>query len=408
MTSLDLAFISALVDKGKEGLDLLRDKGFQEIYLEDKEVRKVLTYIKEFNKDFSEFPAKSVIEKHYGSSLFVEYEQGLPYICKELADRNSYKITASLANQIGEIYKSNDSEDLTKGVEKVSALVKKASKKLILESSEATTHDIRKNAQERYEWYEERKKTSGITGIHTAWPELTQITRGWQRGSMYIFLAAEGVGKTFQLIIQAMAAYNAGERVLLCTEEMPYAEIMARSDAYGAKISYGRLLDGSLNPEEEERFLNYLKELEKSDRELFVNEGGGTGGLDYIREIADDLKPSFVCVDTIHQYAKNTEVVTMNLMSRELKQWCMQERFALLISSHLSEDGRTKYSKAFDQDCSGRFVLSKNEDYSCWGLYNTKNRFGESGKQLIITYDFDTMNFDVNQDFMDSDSEIEL
>lgn len=401
----DMDFLTSLVAEGKRGLERVRDSGITMDYIESNEIRKIYQWILDFNAEYGETPSRAVVEKYHGKDHFSEPEQGLAFTLDQLRQRRGYVLTANLANSIAEVYHSKQADDLWSGVDKSTELVKDAARRLILEVSKSNTRDINKTTQERLQTYYERQNSDGITGIPTAWPPLTKKTRGWQRGQLYMFLAKEGTGKTFNLLLQQQAAEKAGYKTLYFTEEMSEQELAFRSDAIGARIPYGDLIRGQLSPEDFETWVKYLKEKEKSPTNSYINEGAGPDGLQFIIELCEQLQPDIIFIDNIYLYARDLDYKSLADLSKTLKKAASRLRIPIVFTSQLNEKGDAMYSKAFGHDVSYRInmIMPPGQEHSRW-FESTKQRDSDPIR-FGIHFNPNTGNFEVDDKFTFGDDD---
>jgi hypothetical protein len=376
MSNMDRDFITCLIEKGRDGLDIVRKAGIDESFLEDTDSLKVLKFVMEFNSEFHESPAKSVIEKYFGEDFFSEPEQGLEYWLDQLNKRKKYKISALLANQIAEIYNSNDTEDLWQGVDKCVDAITKASRALILETSSSSTGDITKETKSRRETYLERKAANGITGIPTAWNVLTEATMGWQPGHTYMFLAKEGVGKTFHLLMEFITAHEAGYKALFFTEEMTREELAIRADALMTGLDYEEIMKGRLGPEDWAKYEKHLEKLETNPLPMYVNESAGPDGLDYVFELCSQMQPDIVFLDNVTLYFTDLDYKKITPQSNKMKKAAMKGRFPFIFCTHLNDQNSAMYSKALSHDATGVWIMSKAPEQDVMVFSNTKLRYG--------------------------------
>lgn len=101
----------------------------------------------------------------------------------------------------------------------------------------------------------------GDIGIPFPWPTMNSCTMGMWERTLTLFVARPGIGKTMSsLIVAGYAREHSGADVLYISPEMFKWEIAERFVALESKVNYGRVIQGSLRPEEEERFRRRLAE----------------------------------------------------------------------------------------------------------------------------------------------------
>lgn len=353
--SLDFDIITNVVREGKPALQILRNKGIKDEFFEDRTALSILNYIREFVADYGETPIEKTVIKKFGKVL-TEPDQGLLYNIEQMTKRHQFKIIATSANKITEMLNADD-EDVLKDVDRASKLMIDGAKRLIIETSQSSTSDVTKDTQLRWQRYLEREAVQGITGIPTPWPFMTNMTRGFQPGQTYMFLAQEGTGKTFLLMLLSQAAYRAGFKPIFFTEEMSAEELGNRFDALYGSINYDALLKGGLNPDEKQKFQEYLEKLERERMPFYINESGGAAGLDNILELSAQVGADIIFIDNIYLYADELDAKHLAKLSGNLKKGASRLRVPIVFTTQINEGGGSFWSKSFGHDVSYRFVV---------------------------------------------------
>lgn len=390
--SLDYKTLNAIIDE-PNAIRILRAEGFTPSMFENDECVKVYDYIRKFYNDFGEMPTRDTLDTVFQDlPEVVEGEQGLRFQIDALRQREKYSISATCINSCVNILNSSDSENLISGVDKVVELLKKASTDLTLSTSSADTGDISKEKHVVKDLYEEAKRNKGILGIPSFWPTLTAMTRGFRRGHTYMFLAPEGTGKTFTLLFNALKAAKSGYKPLFYTEEMPREELAMRFAAIYCNIPYGKLMDGDLEPVDERTFYDYIES--EDSPEFLVNQGGGSQGMDYIEEMARQIRPDIIFIDNIYLYSKRgTDREALTELSGRAKKLAMELQIPVVFCTQMNEKGDSFGSRSFGFDATGRFIITKDDIHARATISNTKSRDSETGKEFEVHWKFDSMKF---------------
>jgi replicative DNA helicase len=114
-----------------------------------------------------------------------------------------------------------------------------------------TTHGRKSSLQSLtptlLDWYSTSLSTSGVTGIHTPFPALTDCIKGWQRGEMYCLYAPVKSYKSWILFACAVEAYKRGTgNILIITSEMPSEQCAVRMLCLLNNWSFGKYRDRKL------------------------------------------------------------------------------------------------------------------------------------------------------------------
>jgi replicative DNA helicase len=96
------------------------------------------------------------------------------------------------------------------------------------------------------EW--RRAHEGEVTGIPTGFTSIDQLTFGWQRSDMNVLAARPSMGKTTFLLNTAMAAANAGKRVVIFSLEMRTKHLRDRLLALLSGVALTRIQGGTLGP----------------------------------------------------------------------------------------------------------------------------------------------------------------
>jgi hypothetical protein len=107
--------------------------------------------------------------------------------------------------------------------------------------------------------YERAKR--GDIGVPFPWPTMNSSTMGMWEKTLTLFVARPGVGKTMSsLVVANHVRSKTTVDILYVSPEMFKWEIAERNLAMEAKVNYGRLIQGHLRTEEEERFRARVRE----------------------------------------------------------------------------------------------------------------------------------------------------
>jgi len=264
------------------------------------------------------------------------------------------------------------------------------------------------HASGRFARYLNRKNRVGLLGIPTPWSSLDDLTQGWLP-EMYVGVAARPkTGKTFWMLRVALAAWQAGYKVLFVNKELPDEMMENRSDAIGAKLPYEKLRTGALTMFEEQRLEQYLKDLEANPPSdwWWLHD---VSNVSAIRAKVEEYKPDIVFIDGAYlledEMGGRTEREQQKNLSRNIKRLAQKTKLPVIISIQLNRDGDQKKSKtqltmsnvygsdAFAQDVDLLIGLEQSDDQRMnRQLQITPLAVREAeGKPIIVGWDFDTM-----------------
>lgn len=262
--------------------------------------------------------------------------------------------------------------------------------------------------EEVIEFY--KKVAGGYRGIELPWPTINNMTAGMWPGTMTIFVARPGIGKSTVAILSARHAWLNGQPSLVVSPEMSKMEIAERFFVIDAGVSYKNTVRGELSAYE-------LPKLENS-----ASENKEKTGL-WIMDSTDDLtprginsairacQPSFVAVDSMYDLRLKGDRKDKILQALEwLKSSSKEMNFAACgfaqqnRVAELSEKkgggsriGTIALADEVGQDAHAVFALEQTKDMKADGIMRIKPlklRRGYGADPVDVLWNFDQMNFD--------------
>lgn len=263
---------------------------------------------------------------------------------------------------------------------------------------------------------------SGYVGIPFPWPTMNEMTMGQWPGTMTMFVARPGTGKTQVAIISARHAWSLGKRVLIVSPEMSKAEIAERYFVLEAGTSYGNVMRGTLSDFE----LAKLRGSIDSQRDM--------DGL-WIMDATDDVsgkgidaairacQPHYVAVDSIYMLKfkgdkaeRTASAIDWFGQSTKRFNYAGSAYSQLNRGAELSEKkgggvrlGTIALSDQIAWDAHAVFALEQDQEMKAdkkMRFTPLKIRRGNFSDSLMVRWDFDRMIFtemekEVSKPFMD-------
>ncbi|MBS1724177.1 MAG: AAA family ATPase [Armatimonadetes bacterium] len=208
-------------------------------------------------------------------------------------------------------------------------------------------------------------------GVMTGFSSLDRGTEsaGLPKGQMTVLAARKKVGKTSAMTQLAATACNGGNRVLYVTlADLTPAQIwrrMRRQQTGSADAPY--------NLETAQAWHEKVAAM-RSFWELRFADAGMLGGR-YVEQIVPAIDAlhgahsfDLVVIDYAQKLKSSSEhdrVRAMELTSSELAYMAARHGFALLVASQTAEDGRTRYSQEFEDDCGLLIRLTAPDGLDC-------------------------------------------
>jgi len=186
------------------------------------------------------------------------------------------------------------------------------------------------------------KKREPITGIHSGFLQLDEMTAGLQSSDLIILAARPSMGKTaLALNIGAHAAMRNGRRVGVFSLEMSHQQLFQRMLCAEARVDAHRLRTGRIGKEEWDRIIKAYAEL--SDTPMFIDDTPGAT-ITEMRAKARRLKLEhgldLVIVDYLQlmsgrgRYESRQQEISE--ISRSLKEMAKELQIPILALSQLS------------------------------------------------------------------------
>jgi replicative DNA helicase len=206
-------------------------------------------------KSYHTVPGKEEIASVFPSFEFVESDQPLKYFIDALKQRRKKNILSASIEAAIPLVKS-------KSVEEAEIVLRTALTTIKREIKTSSDIDVRDNTDARKEVYLSLKEVVGIDGMTSGWEALDDLTMGYHKGDLVVFIAEPKRGKTWLLIWQAYHAWkNENCPILILTREMRPQAIEKRFDAIACKLPYNSFRRGLLSSAEEKRYEEYLNSL---------------------------------------------------------------------------------------------------------------------------------------------------
>lgn len=235
--------------------------------------------------------------------------------------------------------------------------------------------ELGKDTDKRIERYKERVRTGGMSGILSGIPSLDRITRGFHKGELSAILGYTGSGKTWALLIIAMYMAKEGYKVLVMTTEMAVAKMMDRIDAIGAGLGYSRFMSGTLTPEEEERYQQFLEEREgDEDFNLIVEQA--TAGVTQISAKIEQHKPDIVFIDGAYllendsatERSSGDDWSSVLRVYRDLHKMCLAKDIPIVTTTQSKERqvdmGNMSFARAISNELD--LLIGLEQDQEMW------------------------------------------
>lgn len=109
--------------------------------------------------------------------------------------------------------------------------------------------------------FEEALTFHGIRGVHTGYPEMDEVTGGWQPEDLVMIIGRPARGKSWLLLQQAFRAWQHGHKVLWLSNEMGGLQSMRRMVGLFTGINPNLIRRGEIGSHAQENFRRRLEEM---------------------------------------------------------------------------------------------------------------------------------------------------
>ena len=173
-------------------------------------------------------------------------DQNIKFVVDQLKDERRKDLLKETLLVAANNFESGHMEesllDLKKGINKIELNIKEDIKEGFLDESTGL----------RWDRYQDIKNNPDkFKGIPIGFPSLDITTNGIRPGQLMVVIAGVKEGKSTFLLNAAYHASILGYKVLYVSVEMPKEQIERRYDSRDSGLSYSRIRDGRLSPDEE-------------------------------------------------------------------------------------------------------------------------------------------------------------
>jgi replicative DNA helicase len=207
----------------------------------------------------------------------------------------------------------------------------------------------------------------GETGYQFPWPTLTKATNGMFAGTVTMYVARPGTGKTFVAVLQARKSWLDEKRVLLISPEMDSEEIAERFFVIDSKVSYGRVVQGSVTDFEIKKIKNRVAETKKLEG-MWILDGEDSCDPMKIESAVKMLQPDIVCIDASYmlEFKGRNEKEQIDAMFKWARKAAKKLNIAIVLFHQLSREAE-KDKKQGGGARMGTIALT---DKAAWDCYN--------------------------------------
>ncbi len=245
-------------------------------------------FVRGFYRTYRELPQAGTVREETGINL-PGVNQSLQYYVDNVSDRFIYN---RIHDQYGTLREQMTQRDIPGMTETVNAMQR---------ATRHTTNNSRcVNLGEAMTLVAERLESTrgmgGMTGVTSGLPRFDEITGGFQNSDLISLIARPGIGKTYELLKMAMAAYADGMSVLFVTTEMGIEQIGRRYVSLELGINPTLLKMNMVDTHMERRIRSLYREMVNADR-FKIFSVGMRAKVSAIEAYMQEFGPDIVYVD---------------------------------------------------------------------------------------------------------------
>ena len=328
--------------------------------------RQVFTYLLEHHQEYGEVPPEGVVTTKFPDfELPPERPAAIAFYIDELKKRSLHNRIAEAMREAASSRKSKNPVEALAQFEKMVAGAQE-------DARSSQDVNLAKTSMDRWAEYIEQKGREGMEGLPSPWKVLDELTLGWKRGEFIVVTARLGTGKTWFLVLLALACHIAGFVPLVVSREMAVRQIARRLDAARAKVPHHGLRSGNLAEDHEELLHDALVAFGE-EVDFWVSGDDAAMGPAGLAAKIDQLRPDIILVDGLYLLQDDMgqsgwEGITN--VTRSLKRLARGKDVPVLVTTQLNRAGRgdkastanIAYSDSVGQDADVVLALIQDED----------------------------------------------
>jgi hypothetical protein len=261
----------------------------QDFFFTNDTVRKGFQYIRQHYSEFGEVPTPREFKlDNPECPILAQVDEGFPSLTKRVQDKY---ILGVLNSNIDAVAKAVSDGKVEEAVNFLGMTLTKVHTTVVTSKDV----DVTENGHERLERYLERRNNPGsMLGIPSGFKTLDKATLGFQKGQLITLTGLAKASKSTVAMLMAMAAQQAGFKVLYCTYEMSVEEQERRLDAYRAGFNDNKLNSGNFT-EEELKKLKQGMEITASLPKMIISQDCMT--ISALNAKIDVEEPDYIVID---------------------------------------------------------------------------------------------------------------
>ena len=218
--------------------------GVRDNWFDEEEHRRVFQWMMEYYSRYNATPTSKALKLEFPTYQLLKVDEPYQWYVDKFRDSRTRMILVDTEIDLHEALEDGDlklaRDRITQGLNKVGS-----------EVSSLSDLDVVLEWRSRWDEYEELRHVSDqMTGIPTGFPTFDLLTGGFHDEQFVLFAGQAKAGKSWLMMKAAIAAQEAGKKVLFITFEMSLREQLARYDGLTCGIDSNKLLRNKLTEED--------------------------------------------------------------------------------------------------------------------------------------------------------------
>jgi len=371
-----------------------------------REYSDVWVFITHHFHEYGEIPAvTTVIERFPTIQLPHELPEPIDYYIDELREKRRYTLLTRAIQSAAQLV----TDDTVAAMDSL----QEAMRLIHLEVGETTDHEWTENVDARFTEYEENERLLGISGLHTPWQRLDELTMGWQNSHLITIAGRPKRGKSWALSLAALQCVRDNHRVLFVTLEMSPEEIMRRADALYSRLPYSDFRKARLGEEVKQRYRESLNEIASLQGKFYItgdSDAKGRVGVTFLEAKIRQYQPAIVMIDGVYLMhdERNGHSKTEKLynLTQDLKRLARHFQIPVIVTTQMGRGNENQaggqsgiqWSDSFAQDSDEMielFQTNEMRERNEMDIVLMTQREGETGV-FRVSWNLQTMDFGVD------------
>ena len=292
MADTSRRLISKIVQEGDIAPAL--SGGVRETWFEDSLHRRVFQWMMEYYHRYNATPTAKALKLEYPTYDILVVKEPYQFYIDRFRDSWTRGI---IADAEIEIHEALDDGDLKLARDRMS----QALNRIGAEVSSLNDMDVGAVWRSLYDEYEEmRHQSQGMTGIPTGFPTYDMITGGFHDEQLILIAGQAKAGKSWLMMKSALAAQDAGKKVLFVTFEMSLNEQLARYHGMISGLNSNKLLRKKLNDEDMTKLKEGMRHQATMEPFVISADISATTTPSGLSGKIDEHRPDIVFVDGVY------------------------------------------------------------------------------------------------------------